>query len=76
MITIAYHWQYQKCNFPKGDEKLCDLEASRAVSWRWFQIDEIESSYIDLFILSLWVTSLWCGPNPIFKEVLTHSPNL
>ena len=37
---------------PNEDEKLRDLEASRAVSWRLFGIDEVEFSQLGLLVLS------------------------
>jgi len=51
-------------------------EASKGASWRLFLIDEVEFSQLRLFVLSLWDTSLWWGPNPIFGEVLTPFPSL
>ena len=62
-ITLELRWHHfvtlytrddpQKGNFPKEDEKLRDLEASKAVSWRLFGIDEDELSQLGLLVLSL-----------------------
>lgn len=74
-IILDPQWS-QKGNFPKEDEKLCDLEAFRAASWRLFGIDEVNLSQLGLLVLSLWATSLRWGPTPIFGEILTPFPSL